>query len=53
MAKIMDPVLPILSILGYRAISLGSFGAPGSPLLRTPDGEAKMYGRPNTGPEEP
>ena len=29
MAKIMDPVLPILSILGYRAIILGSFGGPG------------------------
>ena len=29
LAKIMDPVLPILSILGYRAIILGSFGGPG------------------------
>ena len=29
MAKIMDPVLPILSILEYRAIILGSFGGPG------------------------
>ena len=31
MAKIMDPILPILSILGYRAIILGSFGGPGAP----------------------
>ena len=30
MAKIMDLVLPILSILGYRAFILGSFGGPGS-----------------------
>ena len=30
MAKIMDPVLPIFSILGYRAIILGSFGGPGT-----------------------
>ena len=30
MAKIMDPILPILSILGYWAIILGSFGGPGS-----------------------
>ena len=29
MAKMMDPVLPILSILRYRAILLGSFGGPG------------------------
>ena len=29
MAKIMDPILPILSILGYWAIILGSFGGPG------------------------
>ena len=29
MAKIMVPVLPILSILGYWAIILGSFGGPG------------------------
>ena len=28
MAKIMDPILPILSILGYWAIILGSFGGP-------------------------
>ena len=28
MAKIMDPILPILSILGYWAIILGSFVAP-------------------------
>ena len=25
----MDPVLPVLSILGYIAIILGSFGGPG------------------------
>ena len=30
MAKIMDPVLPILSILGYRAIILGSLGGLGN-----------------------
>ena len=30
MAKIMDPVLPILSILGYRAIILGSLGGLGT-----------------------
>ena len=30
MAKIMDPILPILSILGYWAIILGSFGSPGT-----------------------
>ena len=29
MAKIMDPILPILSILGYWAIILGSFGGSG------------------------
>ena len=29
MAKIMDPILPILSILEYWAIILGSFGGPG------------------------
>ena len=29
MAKIMDPILPILSILGYQAIVLGSFGGAG------------------------
>ena len=29
MPKIMDPVLPILSILGYGAILLGTFGGPG------------------------
>ena len=33
MANIMDPILPILSILGYSAITLGSFGGPGSNLL--------------------
>ena len=30
MAKIMDPVLPLLSFLGYWAIILGSFGGPGT-----------------------
>ena len=29
MAKIMDPILPILSFLGYWSIILGSFGGPG------------------------
>ena len=33
MAKIMDPILPILSILGYWAVILGSFGGPGCSLL--------------------
>ena len=33
MAKIMDPILPILSILGYWAIILGSFGGPGTCAL--------------------
>ena len=32
MAKIMDPILPILSFLRYWAIILGSFGGPGKPL---------------------
>ena len=30
MAKIMDPILPIVSILAYGAIILGSFGGPGT-----------------------
>ena len=30
MAKIIDPILPVLSILGYWAIILGSFGGPGT-----------------------
>ena len=29
MAKIMDPILPTLCILGYWHIILGSFGGPG------------------------
>ena len=29
MAKIMDPILTILSILGHWSILLGSFGGPG------------------------
>ena len=29
MANIIDPILPIVSILGYWAIILGSFGGPG------------------------
>ena len=33
MAKIMDPILPILSILEYWAIILGLFGGPGRYLL--------------------
>ena len=28
----MDPILPVLSILGYWAIILGSFGVPGKDL---------------------
>ena len=27
--KIMDPILPVLSILGYWSIILGSVGGPG------------------------
>ena len=30
MANKMDPKLPILSILGYWAIIMGSFGGPGT-----------------------
>ena len=37
MAKIMDPILPILSILEYGAIILGSFGGPGSNCTYQPD----------------
>ena len=33
MAQKMDPILPILSILGYWAIILGSFGGPGMCIL--------------------
>ena len=33
MAKIMDPILPILSVLRYWAIILGSFGGPGKENL--------------------
>ena len=33
MAEIMDPILPILSILGYWAIILGSFGGQGMCLM--------------------
>ena len=35
MAKIIDPILPILSILGYWAMILGSFGGPGNRTIRT------------------
>ena len=38
MAKIMDPILPLLSILGYWAIILGSFGGPGRPRQRLWEG---------------
>ena len=30
MAKRMDPILPVLSVLGHWGIILGSFGGPGS-----------------------
>ena len=30
MAKIMDPILPILTVLGFWAIFGGSLGGPGS-----------------------
>ena len=33
MAKRMDPILPIPSILGYWSIILGSFGGPGKSLI--------------------
>ena len=33
MAKTMDPILPIVSVLGYWATVLGSFGGPGRCLL--------------------
>ena len=36
MAKIMDPILPILSMLGYWASILGSFGGPGKDQQRKP-----------------
>ena len=29
MSKTMDPILPILSVFGYWAILLGTFGGPG------------------------
>ena len=49
MAKIMDPILPILSILGYWAIVLGSFGGPGRILsqarLVRPDQRIAEYYR--------
>ena len=34
MAKIMDPIVPILSILGYWAIILGPSGGPGTCLFQ-------------------
>ena len=36
MAKKMDPILSILSILGYWAIILGTFGGPGEDFQRIP-----------------
>ena len=33
MPKIMEPILPILSILGYWAILLGTFGGPGTSAI--------------------
>ena len=33
MAKIMDPIMPILSILGNWAIILGFFGGPGMHVI--------------------
>ena len=32
MAKIMDPTLPLLSVLGFWAIILGYFGGPGNSI---------------------
>ena len=44
MAKIMDPLLPILSILGYWAIVLGSFGGPGTfTFHRDSHSSGRMY----------
>ena len=40
MAKTMDPILPRLSILGYWAILMGSFGSPGG---STPDHHFENY----------
>ena len=34
MAKVMDPILSILCLLGYWAIILGSFGGPGMVSVR-------------------
>ena len=31
MAKIVDPILPVLAILGYGAVLLGTVKGPGSP----------------------
>ena len=36
MVKIMDPTLPIFSILRYWAIVFGPFGGPGIPQLPQP-----------------
>ena len=33
MAKIMDPLLPILSMLGYCVTVLGTFAGPGNLVL--------------------
>ena len=33
MAEIMDAILPIVSIFGYRSIILGSFGGPGGSVI--------------------
>ena len=44
MAKIMDPILPILSMLGYWAIILGYFGGPGCNKPR--DRECGLRGLP-------
>ena len=42
MAKIMDPILPIISILRYRAIILGFFGGPGERKEEGPKATSKV-----------
>ena len=43
MAKTMDPTLPILSILGYWAMILGSFGGPGIIHLQKSAGSSEPF----------
>ena len=43
MAKIMDPILPILSILRYWTIILGFFGGPGRWRMQEADSEISGF----------